>query len=71
MNYEKIIKSMCYTYRHDYGLLDDTTKQYIYDTMKQIFQNDILPILNDKDKTIALYKGHFLDLVKTINDIDD
>ena len=54
---EEIITSMCYTYRHDFGLLklDNepswtigmTTKdaEMLYKTMEQIYNNNIEPIL--------------------------
>jgi hypothetical protein len=62
---EEIITSMCYTYRHDFGLLklDDEpswtagmTEQdakMLYKTMEQIYNNNIEPILEhykSKDK---------------------
>ena len=54
---EEIITSMCYTYRHDFGLLKQegepnwtsgmTKKdaEMLYKTMEQIYNNDIEPIL--------------------------
>jgi len=54
---EEIITSMCYTYRHDFGLLkldnepswtNGMTKkdaEMLYKTMEQIYNNDIEPIL--------------------------
>ena len=52
---EQIITSMCYTYRHDYGLdrhLDDAAfvagmtgseRKELWNQMAQIFDNDIWP----------------------------
>ena len=54
---EEIITSMCYTYRHDFGLLklDNETSwtsgmtakdaEMLYKTMEQIYNNNIEPIL--------------------------
>lgn len=55
MTRDEIITSMCYTYRHDYGLDREDTdsswlagmtpseRQGLWDTMAQIFDNDIKP----------------------------
>lgn len=55
MTREQIITSMCYTYRHDYGLdrkdtdptwvagMTQSERQSLWDTMAQIFDNDIKP----------------------------
>ena len=58
---EEIIHSMCFTYRHDYGFIrnDDDTfagslisgmteieRKSLYNTMAQIFDNDILPYMD-------------------------
>ena len=55
---EEIITSMCYTYRHDYGLdkpvgnsfshlitsgMTDQERQWLWAVMAQIFDNDIAP----------------------------
>jgi hypothetical protein len=62
MNREKIINSMCYTYRHDYGLtvsedvrmytlssgVTEAERKAIWDTMAQIFDNDIAPYMDFK-----------------------
>ena len=57
-NKEQIITEMCYTYRQDYGLDKDptdpswcagmTTKERtgLYNTMKQIYENNIEPMVN-------------------------
>ncbi len=58
----EIIMSMCYTYRHDYGIekmpgdpmgagTTEKERMAIYDTMVQIFENDILPVMEFKEKT--------------------
>jgi hypothetical protein len=64
MTREEIITRMCYTYRHDYGLLvSDYDKlempliagvtkqeqQNIWNTMAQIFDNDIAPNMTFKN----------------------
>lgn len=56
---EQIILSMCYTYRHDYGLdkipsaplscgITESERQYIHHMMSQIFDNDIAPNMDFK-----------------------
>ena len=59
---EQIITSMCYTYRHDYGLtISEDDKMYtlnsgvtelerkaIWNNMAQIFDNDIAPYMDFK-----------------------
>ncbi len=61
---EQIITSMCYTYRHDYGLtitedvrmytlnsgVTETERKAIWNTMAQIFDNDIAPYMEFKHK---------------------
>jgi len=55
---EQIITSMCYSYRHDYGLrkdpIDDPSwtsgmteqdAKMLYKTMEQIYNNNIEPLL--------------------------
>ncbi len=59
---EQIITSMCFTFRHDYGLEKDAgngfisefsagmtrdEREFLYRQMTQIFDNDIAPILED------------------------
>jgi hypothetical protein len=58
---EEIIMDMCYTYRHDYGLDKDPNdpswlsgmtpdeRKGLYDTMAQIYDNDIKPIMDLKN----------------------
>jgi len=60
MNREEIIISMCYTYRHDYGLNRDPTdppwcagmtpteRIGLYNTMAQIYDNNIAPLVEAK-----------------------
>ena len=57
---EDIITSMCYTYRHDYGLLvkyktspldsgmTAVEREILWKTMAQIFDNDIMPFMEFK-----------------------
>lgn len=40
---EELISRMCLTYRHDYGLLDESERSGLRLTMRQIFQHDVLP----------------------------
>lgn len=54
---EEIINSMCYTWRHDFGLDKDHDSQssgmtaiervLLWNAMAQIFDNDISPLLNE------------------------
>jgi hypothetical protein len=58
---EEIIMDMCYTYRHDYGLDKDPNdptwlsgmtpdeRKGLYETMAQIYDNDIKPIMDLKN----------------------
>ena len=58
-NREEIINSMCYTWRHDFGLDKDPDDDSIaagmtaiervllWNAMAQIFDNDISPLLNE------------------------
>lgn len=62
MTREEIINNMCLTYRHDYGLtISEDDKMYtlnsgvtelerkgIWNTMAQIFDNDIAPYMEFK-----------------------
>jgi len=62
---EEIITSMCYTYRHDYGLrkepndpswtsgMTEQDAKMLYKTMEQIYNNDIEPLLNEFNDLIA------------------
>lgn len=42
---EEIITGMCYTFRHDYGILDIPEQKSIHMTMAQIFDNEIKPYM--------------------------
>ena len=56
---EQIITGMCYTYRHDFGLdrhpddapwlagMTDVERRGLWRTMAQIFDNDIMPLLDE------------------------
>ena len=56
MNRDEIIKDMCMTYRHDYGLtkrpedppwvagMTDVERRGLYKTMEQLYDHYILPI---------------------------
>lgn len=58
---EEIITSMCYTYRHDYGIVKEAgafsfeagmaevDRQILWGTMAQIFDNSILPNMEFKE----------------------
>lgn len=57
---EQIITSMCYTYRHDYGLTKQAgdqlgsgmtaeQQQALWRQMSQIFENDIEPYMEFKE----------------------
>jgi hypothetical protein len=57
---EQIITSMCYTWRHDYGLRKDNFKdlgsglteaeaRLMWQQMAQLFDNDIAPYMEFKD----------------------
>jgi hypothetical protein len=64
---EEIITSMCYTYRHDFGLvkhadpggynfpfesgMTDLERQSLWNTMAQIYDNDIVPLLEQCRKS--------------------
>ena len=58
---EEIITSMCYTWRHDYGLkkeslevdaissgMTDREREHLYRAMSQLFDNDIAPYMEFK-----------------------
>jgi len=51
----KIVNNMCMTSNHEFGLLKELEQKYIFNSMNQIFQNDIKPIikkLEDNIKTL-------------------
>lgn len=45
---EQIISSMCFTKRHDYGLMTEEERRFLYNQMAQIFDNDIAPYMEFK-----------------------
>ena len=62
---EQIIQSMCYTFRHDYGLEKDLgngfvsemsagmtkeEREQLWNQMAQIFDNDIAPFMEFKNE---------------------
>jgi len=59
---EKIIKSMCMTYRHDFGLdkhpddaawvagMTGSQRKELWDKMSQIFDNNIWPQMTFRDE---------------------
>jgi hypothetical protein len=61
-NREEIISNMCLTYRHDYGLnkhpddpewvagMTANQRKMLWETMAQIFDNDIAPLLEKRNK---------------------
>ena len=63
MNRETTITNMCYTYRHDYGIIKaegegfahglssgvtPDERKHLWNTMAQIFDNDIAPYMEFK-----------------------
>ena len=56
---EQLIESMCYTYRHDFGLdrtetagfissgMTEDERRFLRAVMAQIFDNDLAPVLED------------------------
>jgi hypothetical protein len=64
MNRENIINNMCFTYRHDYGIIKSEAggfssgmtqeeRTYLWNTMAQIFDNDIAPHMEFKHVATA------------------
>jgi hypothetical protein len=64
MTRESTITNMCYTYRHDYGLIKSETggimsgmtqdeRTSLWNTMAQIFDNDIAPYMEFKHVATA------------------
>jgi hypothetical protein len=57
MTREEIITSMCYSYRHDYGIesygfldsgMTKEEREYVWDLMAQIFDHNIAPYMEFK-----------------------
>ena len=76
---EQIITSMCYTFRHDYGLEKDTgngfiselsagmtqsEREFLYRQMAQIFDNDIAPNMRFKTDNEAKYENEVAEFFK-------
>lgn len=43
---KKIVTGMCFTWRHDYGLMEAREKETLYACMDQVFEHDIKPLLD-------------------------
>jgi len=50
MTRERIIHSMCGTWNHSYGLMEESEKQALFRSMAQIFDNDIFKELMTQDE---------------------
>jgi hypothetical protein len=68
MDRERVIANMCYTWRHDYGIVKEegqgfahslssgmTTDErvFLWNQMAQIFDNDIAPYMDFKHKSTS------------------
>jgi len=49
---EQIITGMCYTWRHDYGLLQ-AERDAIWNQMAQLFDNNIAPYMEFKAQAVS------------------
>ena len=75
---EEIINSMCYTWRHDFGLDKDhdslssgmtaIERVLLWNAMAQIFDNDISPLLTDE---FVVATGAWTPLLNEANDIQN
>lgn len=65
MNFEKLIESMCYTYRHDFGLLKPNEQEPIRRQMRQLVDNDVKYFLNKKRCSNCV---HYTNGTKTFKD---
>jgi hypothetical protein len=45
---EQIISSMCFTYRHDYGIMTEEERVSLWSRMAQIFDNSVAPYVDLK-----------------------
>jgi hypothetical protein len=73
-NKEEIVNSMCYTWRHDFGLdkspdasifesgMTPIERQHLWNTMAQIYDNNISPLLEEANEIL---KGERIVLPKT------
>ena len=68
MTRDQIIRNMCFTFRHDFGLdkldgegfahslssgMTTVERQHLWNTMAQIFDNDIAPHMEFKNRATA------------------
>ena len=64
MDRENTITNMCFTFRHDYGIIKPEAggissgmtvdeRTYLWNTMAQIFDNDIAPYMEFKNKSTS------------------
>ena len=62
---DEIIQSMCYTHRHDYGLLPDNENHAIWNEMAQLFDNDIAPnmLLKEGKQELTDYQKECLTIL--------
>ena len=44
----QLISNMCMSWRHDYGLMTDKEKQFLFNEMKSIYFHNIQPLLEEK-----------------------
>lgn len=49
---DRIISNMCYTTRHDYGLLDPHEQYSIWTQMEQLVDNCVAPEFNDSSLNV-------------------
>ena len=77
---EEIITSMCYTFRHDYGLTKNADpagytfpgtagmtpeeQKFLWGQMAQIFDNDIAPNMRFKTENEAKYENEVAEFFK-------
>lgn len=64
--YENMINGMCFTHRHDFGLLDEQAKKNIRTHMWQIFEHNIKPIIDSLQCSEAV-EGKELSVVEEID----
>jgi len=55
-----LINNMCLTWRHDFGLLPDNEKQFLFDEMKSVFDHNIKPLLISKVKSDVVQPKAFV-----------
>lgn len=75
MKREQIIENMCMTWRHDYGLMEEKERQSLFNSMAQIFDNDIAKELitqsdvDDYEERIAKYEEPYDEDIITSDDV--